>query len=46
MATWMNLDIIMLSKPERGQISHYVVHMWNQKMRQMNYTYKMKQTHI
>ena len=39
MATWMNLEIIMLSKPEREeQISHDVVHMWNQKMRQMNYT--------
>ena len=47
-ATWMDLEIIVLSKPDRKrQISYDIAYIWNlkKKMIQMNLHTEQKQTH-
>ena len=45
-ATWMDLEIIILSKSERErQIPYDTTYMWNQNMIQMNLLTKEKQAH-
>ena len=41
-ATWMDLEIIILSEISQRQISYDIIHMWNLKM---NLFTKQKQTH-
>ena len=45
-ATWMDLEIIILSEVSQRQISYATAYMWNlKKMIQMNLFTKQKQTH-
>ena len=46
-ATWMDLQIILLSEVRERQISYDITYMWNlnKKMIQMNLFTKQKQTH-
>ena len=45
-ATWMDLQIIILSEVSQRQISYDITYMWNLKnMIQMNLLTKQKQTH-
>ena len=45
-ATWMDLEIIILSEVRLRQISYDIIYMWNlKKMIQMNLFTKQKQTH-
>ena len=45
-ATWMDLEIIILSEVSQRQISYDITYMWNlKKMIQMNLFTKQKQTH-
>ena len=45
-ATWMDLEIIILSEVSQRQISYDITYMWNlEKMVQMNLFTKQKQTH-
>ena len=46
-ATWMNLEIIILSEARERVISYDIAYMWNlkKKMIQINLFTKQKQTH-
>ena len=44
--TWMDLEIIILSKPERErQILYGITYVWNINVTQMNVSMKQTQTH-
>ena len=45
-ATWMDLEIIILSQTRERQVSYDITYMWNlKKMVQMNLFTKQKQSH-
>ena len=46
-ATWMDLEIVILSEVRERQISYDITYMWNlkKKMVQMNLFTKQKQSH-
>ena len=44
-ATWLDLEIIILSGVSQRQISHIITYMWNLKNNTNELNYQMKQTH-